>query len=60
MTCDIFSFLKDFEKYGYLGTPYNEDGYYFKALYPLVLAMDYEAKPKLCPRWFLRFLRGVW
>jgi hypothetical protein len=23
---------------------------------PLVLAMDYEAKPKWCPRWFLRFL----
>jgi hypothetical protein len=22
----------------------------------LVLALDYEAKPKLCPRWFLRFL----
>jgi hypothetical protein len=25
-------------------------------MYPLVLAMDYEAKPKWCPRWFLRFL----
>jgi hypothetical protein len=25
-------------------------------MYPLVLAMDYEAKPKGCPRWFLRFL----
>jgi hypothetical protein len=23
---------------------------------PLVLAMDYEAKPYWCPRWFLRFL----
>ena len=23
---------------------------------PLVLAMDYEARPKLCPKWFLRFL----
>jgi hypothetical protein len=23
---------------------------------PLVLAMDYEAKPFWCPRWFLRFL----
>ena len=46
-----------FEKYGYLGTQlWNEDGVYFKALYPLVLAMDYEAKPKWCPRWFLRFL----
>jgi hypothetical protein len=50
-------FPKGFEKYGYLGTQiWNEDGAYFKALYPLVLAMDYEAKPKLCPRWFLRFL----
>ena len=50
-------FPKGFEKYGYLGTYlYNEDSVYFKALYPLVLAMDHEAKPKLCPRWFLRFL----
>ena len=50
-------FPKGFEKYGYLGTHlWNEDGVYFKALYPLVLAMDYEAKPKFCPRWFLRFL----
>jgi hypothetical protein len=50
-------FPKGFEKYGYLGTQlWNEDGDYFKALYPLVLALDYEAKPKLCPRWFLRFL----
>lgn len=50
-------FPKGFEKYGYLGTYlYNEDGPYFNALYPLVLAMDYEAKPKFCPRWFLRFL----
>jgi hypothetical protein len=44
------------EKYGYLGVGVGEDSYYFKALYPLVLAMDYEAKPKWCPRWFLRFL----
>ena len=50
-------FPKGFEKYGYLGTQlWNEDGSYFKALYPLVLALDYEAKPKFCPRWFLRFL----
>jgi hypothetical protein len=50
-------FPKGFEeKYGYLGTSVSEDSYYFKALYPLVLAMDYEAKPKFCPRWFLRFL----
>jgi len=50
-------FPKGFEKYGYLGTQiWNEDGDCFKALYPLVLALDYEAKPKWCPRWFLRFL----
>ena len=51
-------FPKDFyETYSYLGSvPYNEDGDYFKVIYPLVLAMDYEAKPKFCPRWFLRFL----
>jgi len=45
------------ERYGYLGiTFYKEDSEYYKALYPLVLAMDYEAKPWWCPRWFLRFL----
>lgn len=50
-------FPKNFgEKYGYLGTSVSEKSRYFKALYPLVLAMDYEAKPKWCPRWFLRFL----
>ena len=50
-------FPKGFEKYGYLGTHlWNEKGDYFNALYPLVLAMDHEAKPKFCPRWFLRFL----
>ena len=50
-------FPKGFEKYGYLGTYlHSGGGEYFEALYPLVLAMDYEAKPKLCPRWFLRFL----
>jgi hypothetical protein len=50
-------FPKGFERYGYLGTQiWDEDGSYFRALYPLVLALDYEAKPKLCPRWFLRFL----
>jgi len=51
-------FPKDFyEKYQYLGSvPYTEKGDLFKAIYPLVLAMDYEAKPKFCPRWFLRFL----
>jgi hypothetical protein len=51
-------FPKDFyEKYHYLGSvPYTEKGDLFKAIYPLILAMDYEAKPKWCPRWFLRFL----
>lgn len=52
-------FPKNFsEKYRYLGAwiSSNEKSAYFKALYPLVLAMDYEAKPKWCPRWFLRFL----
>jgi hypothetical protein len=45
------------EKYGYLGcVPYDENSKIFKAMLPLVLAMDYEAKPKWCPRWFLRFL----
>jgi hypothetical protein len=43
------------EKYGYLGSvpDYNN---YDKVMVPLVLAMDYEAKPWWCPRWFLRFL----
>ena len=51
-------FPKDFyEKYQYLGSvPYTDKGDLFKAIYPLILAMDYEAKPKFCPRWFLRFL----
>ena len=50
-------FPKGFEeKYGYLGTSVWEKSDCFKALYPLVLALDYEAKPKYCPRWFLRFL----
>jgi hypothetical protein len=50
-------FPKNFsEKYGYLGSvpDYNN---YDKVMVPLVLAMDYEAKPKWCPRWFLRFLQ---
>lgn len=51
-------FPKDFyEKYTYLGSiPYNDESKYFKAIYSLVLVMDYEAKPKWCPRWVLRFL----
>jgi hypothetical protein len=50
-------FPKGFEeKYGYLGTGVGENSRFFKSLYPLVLTLDYEAKPKWCPRWFLRFL----
>jgi hypothetical protein len=54
---EIF-FPKTFsEKYSYLGAiPYRDDSDISKAIRPLVLAMDYEAKPKWCPRWFLRFL----
>ena len=45
------------EKYQYLGcVPWNADGEIFKAMEPLVIFMDYKAKPKLCPRWVLRFL----
>jgi len=45
------------EKYQYLGSvPWNEDGDIFKAMEPLVIFLDYKAKPKWCPRWFLRFL----
>jgi hypothetical protein len=45
------------EKYRYLGSvPWNEKGDIFKAMEPLVIFMDYKAKPKYCPRWFLRFL----
>jgi len=52
-------FPKDFqEKYSYLGSvPWNNEGAIFKAMEPLVIFMDYKAKPKYCPRWFLRFLQ---
>jgi len=52
-------FPKNFyEKYRYLGSvPWNEEGAIFKAMEPLVIFMDYKAKPKWCPRWFLRFLQ---
>jgi len=50
-------FPKDFsEKYGYLGSIPREYSYN-QSMVPLVLAMDYEAKPWWCPRWFLRFLQ---
>jgi hypothetical protein len=45
------------EKYKYLGSvPWNEEGDIFKAIEPLVIFMDYKARPKWCPRWFLRYL----
>lgn len=45
------------DKYSYLGMlPYEEEGGFFEAIYPLVLAMDYQAKPWWCPRFVLRFL----
>ena len=44
------------DKYGYLGITFYNDSEFNKVLLPLVLAMDYEAKPWWCPRWFLRFL----
>jgi hypothetical protein len=60
LECGDFRYIffpKGFEeKYGYLGASIHERSSYFKAIYPLVLALDFEAKPKWCPRWFLRFL----
>jgi len=44
------------DKYGYLNITFYKDSEFNKVLLPLVLAMDYEAKPWWCPRWFLRFL----
>jgi hypothetical protein len=51
-------FPKNFhEKYHYLGSiPWKEDSELFLAMEPLVIFMDYKAKPWWCPRWFLRFL----
>jgi hypothetical protein len=51
-------FPKSFhEKYGYLGSvPYHRSAI-FEAMEPLVIYMDYKAKPWWCPRWFLRFLQ---
>jgi len=50
-------FPRKTEKYGYLNISlhYTSETY-CNALLPLILAMDYEAKPWWCPRWFLRFL----
>ena len=51
----VIFFPKNFyEKYSYLGAvPYRDEK---TMIHALVIAMDYEAKPKWCPRWFLRFL----
>lgn len=51
-------FPKNFrEKYKYLGSvPWNEESELFKAIEPLIIFMDYKAKPKWCPRFVLRFL----
>ena len=46
-----------YEKYRYLGSvPWREEGPIFKAMEPLVIFMDYKAKPWWCPRWVLRYL----
>ena len=49
-------FPSKLDKYGYLGITFYSESEFTKVLRPLVLAMDYEAKPFWCPRWFLRFL----
>ncbi len=51
----VIFFPKNFyEKYSYLGSvPYKDEK---SMLHALTIAMDHEAKPKWCPRWFLRFL----
>ena len=49
-------FPTKWDKYGYLGISLYKESEFTKVLLPLVLAMDYEAKPWWCPRWFLRFL----
>ena len=50
-------FPKDFyETYRYLGSVPYEGGEMFKYLEPLIILMDHRARPKWCPRWFLRFL----
>lgn len=51
-------FPKNFhEKYQYLGSvPWNQGGAIFRAMEPLVIFMDYKARPWWCPRFVLRFL----
>ncbi len=51
-------FPRDFEeKYNYLGCVPCQKSAIFEVMEPLVIFMDYKAKPKWCPRWFLRFLQ---
>lgn len=53
----VFFPMNFYEKYQYLGSvPWKERGEIFQAMEPLVIFMDYKAKPWWCPRWFLRFL----
>lgn len=53
----VFAPRNFYERYQYLGSiPWNEDGKIFEAMEPLVIYMDYKAKPAWCPRWVLRFL----
>jgi hypothetical protein len=52
----VFFPLNFYEKYKYLGSVPYRDGDIFQAMEPLVIFMDYKAKPWWCPRWFLRFL----
>lgn len=51
-------FPKNFyERYSYLGNiPYDNSESLLKSL---VIFMDYHAKPKWCPRWFLRLLYSI-
>lgn len=56
----VFIPLNFREKYSYLGSvPFESSGDVFTALYPLILAMDFQARPKWCPRFFLRLLHLI-
>lgn len=47
-------------KFSYLGAiPWDEEGEMYKRILPLILLMDYKAKPFWCPRWFLRLLHWI-
>lgn len=54
---EVFFPKNFYQKYCYLGSvPWREEGDIFKAMEPLIIFMDYKAKPWWCPRWVLRFL----